>query len=227
MLRSWNHQHTVTHVPSPLVTGPAPEEESINFPPCCQSYPETYTDVFGLRCHGNSLIHWSAVVTILHSGMITPHWDLGRREQLKVVTVKRAYPLVGYVNFNDRLTDDLWFPLFRRLCRLRQIHRTCLSWTHSYSYINSTATHSSYLTYSFKIASWYIHESSLNPCNLPWCRCNLLKLRHTEIDAYVSSCTYNFKRKVAHLVTTPKHLCCEAVFRPVLFSLSHTFFSVF
>lgn len=92
-------------------------------------------------------------------------------------------------------------------------------WTHSYSYINSTATHSSYLTYSFKIASWYIHESSLNPCNLPWCRCNLLKLRHTEIDAYVSSCTYNFKRKVAHLVTTPKHLCCEAVFRPVLFSL--------
>lgn len=127
MLRSWNHQHTVTHVPSPLVTGPAPEEESINFPPCCQSYPETYTDVFGLRCHGNSLIHWSAVVTILHSGMITPHWDLGRREQLKVVTVKRAYPLVGYVNFNDRLTDDPWFPLFRRLCRLRQIHRTCLS----------------------------------------------------------------------------------------------------
>lgn len=108
-LWGWNHHHTLTLVSSPLVApaGHALEEKSINFFPQCQSLSETYTDAPGLRCLGNLLIHWSAVVTTLHSGMITPHWDLDWRGQLKVVSVKLTYALLGYVSLNDQLTVDL------------------------------------------------------------------------------------------------------------------------
>lgn len=89
--------HPLTRSPSLLVspTATALVEKSINFSP--PGVPEPFWNLYRctrMCCHGNPLIHWSAVVTIQRSGVITPHWDLDSRRQLKVVSVKLTYARV-------------------------------------------------------------------------------------------------------------------------------------
>lgn len=107
--RGWNSTHpdlVWCQAPSQRRQDLLSRKRVFIFSSSCQSLSETYTDVPGLRCRGNLLIHWSAVVTILHSAMITPHWDLDWRGQLKVVSVKLTNALLCCVIFNDKLTVE-------------------------------------------------------------------------------------------------------------------------
>lgn len=156
--------------------------------------PEPFWNLYRctrMRCYGNLLIHWSAVVTILHSGMITPHWDLDLGSQLKVVSVKLTYALLGYVSCNGKLTVD-WYTkchLFRwhaplssfdsdPICKTAFLgHHKCIS-TFTWTVIRNTLiTSDKELLNNVMAYSWVLIQSICQP---PWCQCDLFLLA-TEI----------------------------------------------
>lgn len=168
---------------------------------------ETYTDVPGLRCRGNLLIHWSAVVTTPHSGMITTHWDLDRRGQLKVVRVKTDICIAGLCRlqwptcaFNVIALDEYEASLlFTGIPSVYQRLQP-LPWMHS-----------SYLT---EIASWHIHESNPYVSYQGVSVICLIWYRNRRLCQFIQAEFQNkrFHGVVEHLAISLTHPCCEAVF---------------